>query len=198
MTDTDPAQSKAELRATALAQRNALAAEERAAKSARISGHLAALLFEETPAILAGYWPIGSEADIRAALRGLAEAEVQLALPVVVGGRVIFREWAPGWPLYPAGFGSMGPPPEAETRVPDTLIVPVVGFDKAGHRLGYGKGFYDRAIAELRGNGGKPRLVGVAFAAQEVPSIPDEPHDIRLDDLVTEAGPVSFSQGRVS
>jgi 5-formyltetrahydrofolate cyclo-ligase len=87
----------------------------------------------------------------------------------------------------------MGPPPEAERRVPDTLIVPVVGYDKAGHRLGYGKGFYDRAIAELMASGAKPRLIGVAFAVQEVSSIPDEPHDIRLDSLVTEAWPVSFA-----
>jgi 5-formyltetrahydrofolate cyclo-ligase len=193
MADTDPAQSKAELRRAALTARDALSAEERSAKSARISGHLASFLFEDRPAVLAGYWPIGSEADIRAALRGLSQLEVQLALPVVVNGRVVFREWAPGWPLYPAGFGSMGPPPEAETRVPDTLIVPVVGYDKQGHRLGYGKGFYDRAIAELRAKGGQPRLIGVAFAAQEVSSIPSEPHDIRLDDLITEAGPLSFA-----
>ncbi len=194
MIDSDPAHAKAALRDSALKARNALSAEERAAKSARISGHLASLLFDDPPAILAGYWPIGSEADIRAALRGLAELKVELALPVVVNGRVVFREWAPGWPLYPSGFGTMGPPPEAEARIPDTLVVPVVAFDDEGHRLGYGEGFYDRAIAELRAGGGKPRLIGVAFAAQEVSSIPDEPHDIALDDLVTEAGPVTLDR----
>jgi 5-formyltetrahydrofolate cyclo-ligase len=190
MTETDAAQSKAELRREALARRDALSPDERAAGSARISGHLASLLFDDRPRILAGYWPIGSEVDIRAALRGLAELEVQLALPVVVSGRVVFREWAPGWPVYPAGFGSMGPPPEAEERVPETLIVPLVGFDKAGHRLGYGKGFYDRAVAELRTKGGTPRLIGVAFSVQETPPIEAEPHDIRLDVVVTEAGVV--------
>ena len=193
MTDSDPAQSKAELRRAALIERDQLSMEDRVRLSARISGHLASLLWDEPPTILAGYWPIGSEADIRAALRGASGFGVELALPVVVGGRVIFREWAPGWPLVPAGFGSMGPPPEAERRVPDTLIVPVVGYDKAGHRLGYGKGFYDRAIAELTASGAKPRLIGVAFAVQEVSSIPNEPHDIRLDSLVTDAGPVSFA-----
>ena len=84
-------------------------------------------------------------------------------------------------------------PIEAAPRIePALVIVPVVGFDRAGTRIGYGKGHYDRTIAALRANGGNPPLIGIAFSVQEVDTIPHEPHDVRLDVIITESETLDF------
>ena len=88
----------------------------------------------------------------------------------------------------PAGFGTLGPAAEAEEAVPDMVVLPLAGFDVAGHRLGYGKGHYDRVLSRLHADGRRPYLVGLAFDIQQVDPIPFEDHDIRLDMVVTERG----------
>jgi 5-formyltetrahydrofolate cyclo-ligase len=115
----------------------------------------------------------------------------RLALPVVVGPGLplVFHAWAPGEPTVRAGFGLEVPAAEIEV-VPDLLLVPMLAFDARGHRLGYGGGFYDRTIAALRAGGVAPHAFGVAFAAQAVPLLPDSETDMRLDAIVTEAGPI--------
>jgi 5-formyltetrahydrofolate cyclo-ligase len=86
----------------------------------------------------------------------------------------------------------MSPPPGAPIAEPDLILVPLVAFDRRGHRLGYGRGYYDRAIAAARANGRRVPLVGLAFAVQEVELIPAEPHDVRLDWVVTERDTFEF------
>ena len=184
------AEAKAALRRTVLARRDGSEAALRAGWSAAIRDHLAALLAEEGGTISL-FLPIRSEADLEPLGDRLIGRD--LCLPVVLDRETItFRRWLPGAPLERAGFGTSGPGADAPTVDPDLMIVPLAAFDGAGNRLGYGAGHYDRAIARLAARGHHPRLIGAAFALQRVDAIPAEPHDRRLDMVVTEDGPVRF------
>ncbi|MDB5643970.1 MAG: 5-formyltetrahydrofolate cyclo-ligase, partial [Hyphomicrobiales bacterium] len=92
------------------------------------------------------------------------------------------RQWDEGEPLIKASLGLLEPSPAAPALSPSVLLVPLAAFDRRGHRIGYGRGFYDRALAAL----GPVTTIGIAFATQEIPTIPDEPHDHPLDFVVTE------------
>ena len=109
-------------------------------------------------------------------------------MPVVAGPGLPldFRLWTPDTALIPGPFGAMIPE-SGDWVTPDTLIVPLVGFDAACNRLGYGGGFYDRTLARLAASS-PVRAIGLAFAAQELPPLPLEPTDIALDAIVTETG----------
>jgi 5-formyltetrahydrofolate cyclo-ligase len=130
-----------------------------------------------------------SEADIRPALATLAATRT-VALPVVQGRGLplVFRAWNPATALVPGPFGAQTPPDTAPTVVPVVLLVPMLAFDPAGWRLGYGGGFYDRTLALLRTRG--PTVaVGVAYAGQRVDHVPHDPTtDARLDAIATEDG----------
>ncbi len=104
-----------------------------------------------------------------------------------------FRLWTEDGTLVPAGFGTLAPPPDAPAAVPDLVLLPLLGFDDSGTRLGYGGGFYDRTLAALPV---RPRLVGLAFAAQHLAAIPRDQHDIPLDAVVTEDGVRMFGEAR--
>jgi 5-formyltetrahydrofolate cyclo-ligase len=110
-----------------------------------------------------------------------------VGLPVIVGkGRpLMFRRWQPDAQLVPGEFRVMTPPPSAPEVIPKLLLVPLLAFDRAGYRLGYGGGFYDRTIAALRA-AGDAVAVGVALAAQEVASVPRDDTDQPLDWIVTD------------
>jgi 5-formyltetrahydrofolate cyclo-ligase len=121
-------------------------------------------------------------------LRRLAAAGARFALPVVAGrGKpLVMRAWAFGDPLRAGVWGIREPVPEAPEVFPDVLIVPLAAFDRTGHRIGYGAGYYDMTIARLRAN--KPVVAaGIAFAAQEIPAVPATERDERLDLVLTEA-----------
>ena len=90
--------------------------------------------------------------------------------------------------LVGMGFGTAGPGPQAEVLDPALMLVPLAAFDARGHRIGYGAGYYDRAIENLRWRGFEPRLVGIAFDCQEVGLVPDEPHDVVIPEILTETG----------
>ncbi|HYD29721.1 MAG TPA: 5-formyltetrahydrofolate cyclo-ligase [Azospirillaceae bacterium] len=139
-------------------------------------------------AVVAGYWPMGTEADVRPLLLSLHQAGHTCALPVVAerGRPLSFRAWAPETKLVKAAFGVREPEATAPEVRPSVLLVPLLSFDRAGHRLGYGGGFYDRTIQALR-TGGGALTVGVGFAAQEVTAVPRDDHDQVLDWIVTEA-----------
>jgi 5-formyltetrahydrofolate cyclo-ligase len=182
-----PVAAKAMLRREALARRAALPEAHRAAAAAVIAAAADAL---EVPqgAVVSGFVPVKGEIDVLPLLDRLAARGHPLALPVVVGPtELVFRRWRPAEPLEEAGFGLFHPSPEAGLVDPDVLLVPLAAFDRRGHRIGYGRGYYDRALARLDAKG-RRHAVGVAFAVQEVPLIPDEPHDRRLDALLTEDG----------
>jgi 5-formyltetrahydrofolate cyclo-ligase len=112
-----------------------------------------------------------------------------LALPVVErrGAPLVFRRWRPDMALKPGAYGIPAPPEDAPTLTPDIVLVPLVAFDRFGHRLGYGGGYYDRTLARLRAE--RPvQAIGCAHAAQEVARIPAMATDARLDWLLTERG----------
>ncbi len=143
--------------------------------------------------VVAGYWPVGFELDGRPLLLGLSAAGWALALPVVTApdAPLAFRSWRPDDLLVAGGYGIPEPAPSAPLVRPAVVLVPLLAFDRAGHRLGQGAGHYDRTLAALRMPGSAPVLaVGLAFAAQEVPAVPASVHDQRLDWIVTEQGAI--------
>lgn len=141
----------------------------------------------EPGSVVAGFWPIRDEIDPRPLMDALAQAGCSLCLPIVIGNDLEFRLLQKGGPMVPASFGSMAPGPEAEVVHPNFVLVPLSAFDKHCNRIGYGKGFYDRALSELE-KLTNLTAVGVAFAVQEVEEVPMEPHDRRLDGILTDRG----------
>ena len=172
------------LRREMVARRAALAEAEHDALSARIVAHAQAAL--PRPAVAAFCWPIKHEPDVRALLASWARAGVRTALPVVVGESqpLAFREWTPETPLAPDRYG-IPTPSAGEWLTPDLILLPLNGFDAAGFRLGYGGGFFDRTLAALAP---RPLAVGVGIEINRIASIRPEPHDQRLDWIVTENG----------
>ncbi len=186
MTDPGLAATKSVLRAGAMARRDAIGETERAVRSARIVARLGTVVAEARAACVALYLPIRSEVDLRPLLPTLRAGAASIALPALSGGGIVFRAWREGEILASSVWGIREPPDTAPGATPDLVLMPMAGFDRSGHRLGYGKGHYDRAIAALQNAGFAPRLVGVAFAVQEVAPIPVTPHDLVLDLVVTE------------
>jgi 5-formyltetrahydrofolate cyclo-ligase len=177
---------KAELRRTALARRDALPAAERAHAAEAIAAR-ALPIAVKSGAIAAGFMPMKSEINPLPLMRKLAAAGARLALPVVAGrGKpLIMRAWGLGEPLAAGVWGIREPEPAAPVVTPDILLVPLLAFDRAGHRIGYGAGYYDLTIAALRAR--QPVVaIGLAFAAQEIAAVPTTPHDAPLDLVLTE------------
>ena len=147
--------------------------------------HLRALLAPLGAVALAGYMPIRTEIDPLPVMAGHAGP---VGVPVILGaGQALrFDRWTPAAAMVEGAFGALVPA-VSQPVVPRVVIVPLVGFDARGYRLGYGGGFYDRTLAGLRAAG--PLLaVGFAFAAQELPEVPIDAYDQRLDAIVTEQG----------
>ncbi|HEY6255279.1 MAG TPA: 5-formyltetrahydrofolate cyclo-ligase [Xanthobacteraceae bacterium] len=186
MPGSSPVDIKAELRRQALARRDALPAAERAQAAEAIAARAFPLAFKPGT-IVAGFMPMKSEINPLPLLRKLADAGVRLALPVVAGpGQpLIMRAWAFGEPLRAGVWGIKQPPPDAPEAAPDILIVPLLAFDRAGHRIGYGAGYYDMTIAAARQRRAVV-AVGIAFAAQEIAAVPATPRDEPLDLVLTE------------
>jgi 5-formyltetrahydrofolate cyclo-ligase len=137
--------------------------------------------------IVSGFMPLKSEINPIPLMRKLAGAGATLALPVVQGrGQPLtMRAYAFGDVLASGQWGIREPKPEAAEVFPDILLVPVAAFDRAGHRIGYGAGYYDMTIARLRAM--KPiTAIGIAYAVQEIDAVPATPRDARLDLVLTE------------
>jgi 5-formyltetrahydrofolate cyclo-ligase len=186
MRDSSSAATKAELRREALARRDALPAAERAQAAETIAARTFPVAVG-SGAIVAGFMPMKSEINPLPLMRKLADAGARLALPVVAGqGKpLIMRAWAFGQPLAAGVWGIRQPEPAAPAIAPDILIVPLLAFDRAGHRIGYGAGYYDLTIAALRARQAVV-AIGVAFAAQEIAAVPATPNDAPLDLVLTE------------
>jgi 5-formyltetrahydrofolate cyclo-ligase len=184
---------KAELRRVAMARRDMLPVNVREAAAEAITGQKFPLAIVPGT-IVSGFMPLKSEIDPLPLMRKLAEAGAKLALPVVAGrGKpLIMRAWQWGEPLAAGVWGLREPKPEAVEVEPDILLVPLLAFDRAGHRIGYGAGYYDRTIARLRAHG-PVAAIGIAFAAQEVPAIPTTSDDARLDLVLTEREVITFN-----
>jgi 5-formyltetrahydrofolate cyclo-ligase len=180
------ATTKAELRRQALARRDALPAAERQQAAETIAARTFPVAVA-SGAIVAGFMPMKSEISPLPLLRKLAAAGARLALPVVAGrGRpLIMRAWEFGEPLSAGVWGIREPPASAPEVAPHILIVPLLAFDRSGHRIGYGAGYYDLTIAALRARQAVT-AIGVAFAAQEIAAVPATPQDAPLDLVLTE------------
>jgi 5-formyltetrahydrofolate cyclo-ligase len=165
MADSSIEERKAELRKSALIRRDALS----------------------------GFSPLKSEINPLPLMRKLADAGAKLALPVVAGrGKpLVMRSYAFGQALNEGVWGIREPKADAPEVDPDILIVPLAAFDRQGHRIGYGAGYYDMTINRLRSL--KPVVaIGIGYAAQEIPEVPATPRDERLDLVLTERGVIDF------
>lgn len=146
-------------------------------------------------ASFAAYAAMRAEAEPLPIFTRMAKFAKRTALPRIgEDGALFFCDWQPDQPLEDGPHGTRQPAATAESFIPEVVLVPLLGFDAQGHRLGYGGGYYDRTIAHLRATCDKPPLfVGLAFAAQEVPEIPSEEHDTRLNGVLTEHGASFFT-----
>jgi len=177
---------KSIIRKDALLRRDALPATERA-KAAEAIASRAFPLETEPGRIVSGFFPLKTEISPLPLMRKLADAGAELALPAIDGrGKpLIMRTFAFGDELASGQWGIREPKPEAAEVAPDVLLVPLLAFDRLGHRIGYGAGYYDMTIGKLRAM--KPVVaVGIAFAAQEIGEVPVTPRDARLDLVLTE------------
>jgi 5-formyltetrahydrofolate cyclo-ligase len=141
----------------------------------------------ENSLIIAGFWPISNEIDVRPLILELHKTGHLIALPVVVGADepLIFRVWQPEIVLEKGGFGTQHPSVENPEVSPNIMLVPLLAFDGYGQRLGWGGGFYDRTISKLRTQG-SVITAGVAYKGQQVDAVPHIATDEPLDWIVTE------------
>jgi 5-formyltetrahydrofolate cyclo-ligase len=177
---------KAQMRRAMIAHRDALAPELRSAAAEAIAARPFPIPLA-SGAIVSGFMPMKSEINPLPLMKKLAAAGGRLALPVVAGrgNPLTMRAWTFGEPLNAGVWGIREPKPEAVEVNPDILLVPLLAFDRTGHRLGYGGGYYDLTIAQLRARQTVVAL-GLAYAAQEVGEVPTAPGDAALDLVLTE------------
>ena len=175
-------------RAQLLAARTAASAQDRAAWSASINALLVEVLDLQAPCVLGLCWPYRAEFDARPFAARLRARGVRSALPVVRGPGLPleFRDWWPGV-LMDKGVYDIPVPRDTEALLPNVLLVPPVGIDTQGYRLGYGGGFYDRTLASLQP---KPFTVGLGYTHGFLPELMPEAHDVPLDSVLNDNGVV--------
>lgn len=179
----DSQAAKLALRGALKAARRAIDPATRVQWDARIGAQVLAWWRLRQHPLLGVYWPLHGEPDLRAAYSELALAGVRLALPVVVArdAPLAFAAWTPGEPMVTDGMGVAVPGDLHFVERPPALLVPCLGFNAQGYRLGYGGGFYDRTLEEKP----RPATLGIAYACQQA-TFGHAPHDVALDVIVTE------------
>lgn len=189
MTDVHPTEAldraKKRLRSSILKRRGAAHAAWRSQAVLR----RAAMLRQDWRGVRIGIFAgFGTEVGTDWLVRGLTRRGAVVGLPVVVAPRtpLVFRRFAPGIRFVVSSFGIREPGPRVPAMRPDIVLMPLVGADRRGMRLGYGGGFYDRTIQHWRRAGHRPLLVGMAYETQYVARVPVGAHDQPLDMLVTE------------
>ena len=192
---SDKADPKALLRSEALARRGKIEPAARAAFSRRLADEGLRLARVWRPRSVSVFYPLRDEPDTAPLLSALADEGFATALPVVVGrgSALAFRLWRPGEPTRAGAMSIREPVEDAPVVDPDLLFVPLACFDRRGHRIGYGAGYYDRTLSRLRAM--KPvHAIGVAYGICEVAAVPYETHDQTLDAIVTEQETILFSE----
>lgn len=171
-----------------IAERLAVPVELRACQGGAIAAGVLAQIGDVAGRIVSAYWPFRGEPDLRAFMEEIAARGGRTALPVVTekGRPLEFHLWQVGEALS-RGVWNIPIPAAQRLCVPDIVIAPVVGYDPACYRLGYGGGFFDRTLAALPA---KPRVIGVGYSAARLATIYPQMHDIPMDLIVTEAGVV--------
>lgn len=180
-----PENSKNSMRIELLAKRGRIMPEQAEDAMKAIEKSLPSLI--PSGSVVAGYWAVRGELNITPAMNLLAGNGHSLCLPVIETEDMplFFRRWRPTDPVEVGRYGIPVPPAGAPVFKPDVMLVPLVGFDRNGHRLGYGAGYYDRTIEALRAEKDM-RVIGVAYDIQEVDALEADPWDERLDMVVTE------------
>ena len=170
-----------------IAARMAVPSSEREVLGQRIAKHLEQIIGDPAGLIVSAYWPFRGEPDLKPLLARLRAKGARTALPVVVkkAHPLAFREWQSGDRLE-RGVWNIPIPADGADVAPDILIAPVVGFDPQCYRLGYGGGFFDRTMASFLPR--RPRLIGVGYAAQAIPTIHPQAYDVPMEIVVTEDG----------
>ena len=173
-------------RARLIAARMAVPVAERHAWNARLEAHLERVLATYAPRCVGFYWPFKAEFDPRPLIRRLLASGCEAALPAVLAPKTAmeFRRWTPESPME-SGVYDIPTPKERNIAVPDLVLAPVVGFDAARYRLGYGGGYFDRTLAALEP---RPTAIGVGFELARLPTVHPQPHDIPMAAVVTEVG----------
>ena len=184
---------KSALRTRIRQQRRALDPVKKQELDTAIQMGLTVLATELQPACIGVFWPFDGEPDLRPAVELLAIEGVRIALPVicpsVAGASMKFQQWSPGTRMVSNQYGILEPgeTPDIQMIEIDLILIPLVGWDSSGARLGMGAGYYDRALqpfAQLP----SPVRAGVAYQFQRVPHLPEEPWDIRLHGILSESG----------
>ncbi|MFP6691343.1 MAG: 5-formyltetrahydrofolate cyclo-ligase [Alphaproteobacteria bacterium] len=188
-------QAKNALREYAGARRRLSYRQSGPGAGVRAADHFLANVPVAPGAIVSGYWPIRDEFDVMPVMRRLSGAGYRCALPFVDKKRhvLIFREWRPGTVMLEGPFRIPEPTEEAAVLTPSLLLVPLLAYDSEGFRLGYGGGYYDGALADLRAADGPVLAVGMAFSEQLVERVPHGTRDQQLDWIVTERGAMLFA-----
>jgi 5-formyltetrahydrofolate cyclo-ligase len=188
----DATAQRRELRQSLAERRKALAPAERIAAAQGLRRSLEQLPEYLTDARVAGYWATQGELPLNLVIPPLAQRGQQFLLPVVSKGQTLkFAPWRAGEDVQPNRYGIPEPTDTSELFEPfqiDLVLVPLLGFDRRGHRLGYGGGYYDRSFAFLNDQvrPTEPLLVGIAYAFQELPQLDEADWDVPLDFIATE------------
>jgi 5-formyltetrahydrofolate cyclo-ligase len=194
LTNADP---KRTLRREALARRRrrVVVSGLRAAFARRLAEEGLRLARLWRPPVVSAFHPLRDEPDTLELLQALAAEDFATALPIVVsrGSPLVFRLWRPGDPTRMGAMSIAEPLETAPAVDPDLLFVPLACFDRRGHRIGYGAGYYDRSLARLRSIK-SVHAVGVAYGVCEVAAVPYEAHDQRLDAILTDQETLLFSE----
>ena len=192
ITETDS--PKAQLREQAFARRDALPADERAAAAEVIAARPFPVTIT-TGMIVSGFSPMKTEINPLPLMRKAVQLGARLALPAIAGRGepLIMRAYAFGDELARGQWGIREPQADAPEVAPDILVVPLAAFDRTGHRIGYGAGYYDMTINALRAKK-KVIAMGIAFAVQEITSVPATERDARLDFVLTEREVIDFRE----
>jgi 5-formyltetrahydrofolate cyclo-ligase len=188
-------EAKADLRREMMARRDALPPDVRSAAAEAIAERPFPLAIP-AGTIVSGFMPMKSEINPLPLMKTLADAGAQLALPVTGrrGQPLLMRAWRWGEPLASGVWGIREPMPQAEPLDPDILLVPLIAFDRAGARLGYGGGYYDLTLATLRSRKAVIAL-GLAYAVQEIAAVPTTPRDAVLDLVLTDRETIDLRLG---
>jgi 5-formyltetrahydrofolate cyclo-ligase len=179
-------------RAKLLERRGTIDLDDRVRCAARLTEHLFATVDLRAYRVLAFYWPIRRELDLRDVARRHVEAGGTAVLPVVVtkNAPVEFWQWSRGAAMQ-RGFWNIPVPAERRVLTPDALLIPLVGYDQAGYRLGYGGGYYDRTLAATSP---LPLRIGVGYDDATLDTIHPQPHDIPMSIIVTEQRVLKFER----
>lgn len=182
----DVAAWRRETRTRLINERQQIPADEHGRASAVIEARVEGLLRDLAPQRLSAYWPFKAEVDLRPVMERLLAKRWVVALPTVLGrGKPLeFRRWDPDAPMDP-GVHGIPIPRTTDVVRPDVMILPLVGFDAANYRLGYGAGYFDITLSGMQP---PPRTIGVGFEVCRMETIYPMPTDVPLDVIVTEAG----------